>query len=706
VKKLFLSLFGLFALSTINAQEIQTCGTDEHNDQIFSENPGLRDLMNEHLTRVTSGAYNERDRADECIIPVVVHVLHDNGIGNISFEQIQSGIDQLNEDFNRENPDAVATRDTDDAPFLSAASDMNIRFELAKIDPDGNCTNGVERRSVGSFSYNASNAQKHFSTNGLDAWNRNYYMNIWVANSVGGGGGGGIVLGYAEFPYSGGSSNFGVMMRHDTYGSVGTASGNRTLTHEVGHCLGLLHTFQGGCHSGSCDSNGDFCCDTPPVTEPQWSCSGTQNNCTAIPAGDPYGFDALDQFENFMSYSPCQNMFSKDQANIVLSNLESIGMFVNLISEDHNLEAGVGTPATLCKAQFTSEINTTCAGNTIQFFDDSYSNVTARTWTFEGGTPATSTEENPVITFDTPGNYAVTLEVTDGASTETITSENHILVLPVPGRTLPYSQDFESLSSIPDNDHFLILDEDGEDYWVLNDEVGHSGTKSAFLSNRGNDNLSKDALISGTIDLSSVDEADDVVFNFKYAYRRRTSSTDEWIRFFISNDCGETWVLRKNIHGNKLSEEIQPSSYTPADKSEWFQVNITNINSAYYTSNFRFKIEFENDNGNNIYIDDINMYAASTASIENDDVNAFGLSVYPNPLNDIMNVSLTLKSETDVTVNVLNALGQEISSVYSGVLPAGNNLLTHNTNELPSGVYFLSITAADGTSQPIRFVKE
>lgn len=702
MKNLLLAGTLLLGFSSAFAQE-NWCGTDQHQEAIFDANPLLRTQMHEHLMRVTSGELLPDEREDECIIPVVVHILHNNGAGNISDEQVQSGIDMLNEDFNRENADASDTRNTADAPFAPYASDMEIRFELAKIDEDGNCTNGIERRFVGSQSYNADDAQKHYASGGLDAWNRNYYFNIWIVNSIESGGEG-TILGYAEFPYGGGSSNYGVIIRNDAYGSTGTAGGDRTLSHEVGHCLGLLHTFQGGCHGGSCDSGGDYCCDTPPVVSAQWSCVPTQNTCDE-PAGDTYGFDALDQFENFMSYSPCQNMFSEDQKSIVLSNLSSIAFLANLVDPDHHDETGVGTPGVLCKAEFSADKTTICAGDAVNYIDASYANVTGWSWNFEGGSPATSSEENPTITYDTPGIYEVELEVTDGASTESTTKTEYILVLPNPGISLPYTESFETIDVIPDNDRFSILDEDLEDTWEIKEGVAYTGDHCVYIPNRGNDNYSKDDLISGTIDLSDVDPDDDMIFTFKYAYKKRYPSNDEWLRFFISNDCGETWALRKNIHGDDLSEEHQSASYTPEDESEWTEVTITNINSSYYSSNFRFKFQFENDNGNNIYIDDINLYPASMAHLVENKASDFDLSVYPNPANEALNVNLVLPTDAELDITIVNAVGQTVETVYNGNLYAGEVTLSQDIQSLPEGVYFIRVVNTNGTSETIKFIK-
>lgn len=694
--KFLLGLVISFAAFTSQAQLSTWCGTDQNLESQIESNPTLALQMHEQILRANSGIYSG-DR-EEFTIPVVVHILHDNGEGNISNEQVLSGIQMLNEDFNRTNLDAVDTRETAEAPFMAHADGMGIHFELAKIDPDGNCTNGIQRRNVGSRSYNANDNAKHDGTGGLDAWNRNLYFNIWIVNSIESSGEG-TILGYAEFPYGGGSSNYGVIIRNDSYGYTGTASGDRTLSHEVGHCLGLLHTFQGGCHSSNCDSNGDYCCDTPPVAEPLWSCVPSQNSCDNIPTGDAFGFDAVDQFENFMSYSPCQNMFSKDQKTIVLGNLSSISFLSNLVDPANNLSVGVGLPAVLCKAQFESNLQVICAGNEVAFLDDSYSNVTGWNWTFEGGSPASSTDANPVINYATPGIYQVTLQVTDGVSIVSTTIDNYIVVLANPGTGLPYSQNFESLTSIPDFEHFLVLDEDEDAIWSLSDEAGYSGTHSAYLNNRGVNNGSIDELVSGTIDLSSVDSEDELVFTFKYAYVKRNSGNDEWLRFYISKDCGETWALRKNVHGDALSSDIQNSNYIPSSDEEWTTVSVTNIYADYFTAGFRYKFQFENDNGNNMYIDDINIYSESMAHLtEIKDIEL--IEVYPNPTTNETTISLQTNRDELVTIEAYNSIGERIEIVFINELSPGFHTLTWNTETLSAGIYSLRITS--GTSAYTR----
>src|SRR5690606_13843564 len=84
---------------------------------------------------------SQTKRATKYIIPVVFHVIHTNGAENISLDQIKDQIRILNEDFSYTNPNKSAIR----SQFTGVAADCEIEFRLAKIDPQGNCTDGVNR---------------------------------------------------------------------------------------------------------------------------------------------------------------------------------------------------------------------------------------------------------------------------------------------------------------------------------------------------------------------------------------------------------------------------------------------------------------------------------------------------------------------------------------------------------------------------------
>tara|TARA_B100000508_G_scaffold55003_3_gene42668 strand:- start:33337 stop:37557 length:4221 start_codon:yes stop_codon:yes gene_type:complete len=102
----------------------------------------------------------------------------------------------------------------------------------------------------------------------------------------------------------------------------------------------------------------------------------------------------------------------------------------NLYIDNINID-GVpnGDPPT---PNFTTDNNTICEGGTVNFTDQSSANITDWNWTFPGGTPATSTAQNPTVTYATAGTYDVTLEVTNANGTETTVFSNEITVNTLP----------------------------------------------------------------------------------------------------------------------------------------------------------------------------------------------------------------------------------------------------------------------------------
>lgn len=79
-------------------------------------------------------------------------------------------------------------------------------------------------------------------------------------------------------------------------------------------------------------------------------------------------------------------------------------------------------------AGFISDVTEICQYDMVSFTDVSSGDITSWNWTFEGGDPATSTEQNPVVTYNETGSFDVTLEVSDGTETDVMFLEDYITV--------------------------------------------------------------------------------------------------------------------------------------------------------------------------------------------------------------------------------------------------------------------------------------
>lgn len=713
MKTIILSLLCSVALlSPVSAQQINGwCGTDYKKEQALLANPNLEQELYQTMLGITAPHPSDGTEATK-LVPVVVHILHDDGVGNISYAQIQDALDILNIDYNRLNADTVDTRNTAEAPFKPHAASMDIEFRLARIDPNGNCTNGVIRKNVIDAATHEVNMNsephKHTSSGGSDAWPRNKYFNIWVVNSIGDISGSTIVGGYAQFPYFGSANEYGVVVRHDFFGSIGTAQGQDggVLTHELGHCLGLYHIFEEGCHNNNCNTNGDWCCDTPPQEEAAFNCSPIWNSCNNVPSGgDPYGFDAYDQIENYMSYNTCWNMFSQDQAAIMDAVFTDFSWAQNLISAGNVAYTGIDVPDVLCQAEFTANQTTICVGETVDFTDETYNAVNGWDWAFAGGTPATSTVQNPSIVYNTPGLYEVTLDATDGSNSDIETKTSYIRVLPAPA-AIPFLEGFETYANLLNIEEWEILDWGNNAQFALTTTAGNSSSNSAKLANFGQPAGNFDELVSSPVDLSSITSGTSMTLSFRYAYRKRNSGNDEWLKVYASNDCGDSWTPRKTLHGDLLGSDVATNSWTPSSAADWTTVHMTNITSQYWISNFKYKFEFESDGGNNFYLDNINIYPGSPSNdlvVEVEEQADLGhLTLFPNPAEDELNVRFDAGNAQQMEFYIQDISGKTVKTIVVQAA-AGSNLVVLGTDELASGMYFLNINAG-GTQKAIQFV--
>jgi hypothetical protein len=172
-------IFTTFLASTLCAQQpVRRCATVEYNIQKEQNNPAIAEAR-QHYNRLVQQYLTQAERNTRAVvtIPVVVHVLYNVNIQNISDEQIHSQLDVLNADYGRTNADTALTP----AAFSAVAANTGIQFCLATLDPNGNPTTGIERRQNTSVNtWQNDDAMKSYATGGLDAWDRNRYLNIWV----------------------------------------------------------------------------------------------------------------------------------------------------------------------------------------------------------------------------------------------------------------------------------------------------------------------------------------------------------------------------------------------------------------------------------------------------------------------------------------------------------------------------------------------
>lgn len=668
-----------------NAQDAH-CGFDEHLEKMLSEDPSGMQVILEHnaktedLKRARLNGESVRGGGPR-IIPTVFHVIHNGGSENISYEQIEDQIRILNEDYRRLNEDTVNTR----AEFLDVVADANVEFRLAKLDPQGNCTDGVVRI----MSPLTDNASDDSGVKGLSYWNSSKYFNVWVVRTIDNNGEQGTILGYAQFPGFGNANTDGVVVRADYIGDIGTGANNaskgRTLTHEAGHWLGLFHTFQGGCSGGFFGEPID---DTPPQAQAtQSNCPQNANTCSN---DNP---DLPDMVENYMDYSngACQNTFTlgqKDAMDAVLSSSRS-----NIYSSGNLDDTGVMLGETPCapKAQFYAERTIVCAGEPITLTDDSYNGeVTTYTWNLPGATPATSSAAEPTVTYASPGVYSVTQTVSNAQGSDSDTRTDYITVIPSDAEVTSYFS-FEGFENA--NPEYLVLSDGLGNTWDENNQ-SYTGDHSIVLwCNSGNPLGSVDEFQLQSVDLTQMNDPD---LYFRLSYKQKSGQSDK-LRVYVSDDCGESWALRYNKSGASLAtvSGTQNSAFTPSSASDW---ELIEVNLSAYASKEHLLVKFQgtSDEGNNIFIDDIQISGALGVADQQTD---FGFSVSPNPMttNAVLNLETAIRD--NYAVNVLDVTGKQVLSVFSGQLNVGNHRFEIASDKIGSaGIYLISVEGTSGRS--------
>jgi hypothetical protein len=679
---------GLYSQSGFNCISHDVYKENISNDPQFKLNQEKLEKETEEFIKQHS---QSKTSAATYIIPVVFHVIHSGGGGNISDAQIVDQINILNKEFPRMQADTVNTP----AAFKPFAAPFNVEFRLATIDPSGNCTNGINRvySNLAQCSVGTDDYKK------LIDWPNNKYLNIWLvevmhySGSTNCNGGG-----YATFP--GGPSNVdGVAIRGDLIGSIGTAATNsswgnffgRYLIHELGHWFNLRHIW------GDATCGTDFVNDTPYHV-------GANSGCPSFPhnANNSCGTGANgEMYTDYMDYTngPCLNMFTAGQVTRMDACINSNVSGRNNLWTSANLNAtGTNNPYTYTVACAANpEILpygpiVCCVGDSVQFTDYSYGGtVTSRTWNFFGNPASSLTDSIVKVFYNTPGVYNVQLSTSNGSSNKSKTFTAKVYVLgntANPNYTVPFTDSFENAGNFAND--WIKVNHDLDTTWRRFTSTAYTGTACAGINNFSNFAPLKDEMISPAYDFSSLATA---TVNFRMHFAAKTANDYDKLELLISSNCGQTWTVKYTRVATSTLKTVTPTYTTshipPVGSTEWRQETVALNTNTWGSNPVRFKFRFTSGGGNNIFIDDVNITGISTG-VNNPFVSDETISVYPNPAQDDLNVDLNLNKNSEVEILVKDVTGKTILS-RKNKLSQGEHKLQLETTELSSGLYFMQV---------------
>ncbi|MEO9484394.1 MAG: choice-of-anchor J domain-containing protein [Ekhidna sp.] len=615
-----LLIFITFLSSNLTAQN--RCGT------VAPSTGAFENWISTKITERSARANNTQATLYQ--IPVVVHVFHQGepvGTGvNLSDDRIKAQIDSLSADFRRRNADASNTP----SEFLPVAADVEIEFVLAKQDPSGNPTNGIVRLRGTKDVYRANTDRQLLRSESY--WPPANYLNIYVTDLQ-------SFIGYASFPVISlqGIINdtqdsifdgvivdfqyFGVNLSTPTFDSFG-----RTLTHEVGHYMGLRHIWG----DGNCSVD-DFVSDTP--------LANTDNGDYTSPCTFPNPDDTQvcvegepEMFQNYMDYTDdiCMNLFTVGQKTRMRTVMDNAQNRISLVSSPglnepvrflNDLAATeIRSPQHVgCASAFVPELKVANHGtNEITTYDVQL----LIDGTPIGGPQSISQPLEPLaenmVTFgmqSVSSSATISFQISNVNGTTDGNPANDAISLKISApssMSLPFEDNLE-------NNSILLGEISLNNTWKIAEAPKEVSTNKALVFNAYNNTSSTgtEVLLTPPLDLSGFD---DVELSFSYAYAYRQNSFYDGFEVKYSYDCGNTFASLDlfSAFGPQLATvgDISDSEFLPANFMDWNEEKLIipkNQLTNAYGSEVVLAFVAYSGGGNNLFLDEISIDVSNRA---------------------------------------------------------------------------------------------
>ncbi len=652
--------------------------------------------------------------ANTVTIPIVVHILlPDPTI--VTDDDVNFFIRRLNEDFSGLNADS-----TNATGFYDVRGHSLIRFTLARRDPNGNFTTGIERKQSNvSIGLSEPQAIKNSGSGGLNPWPMNDYYNIWIGMGPEG------VIGISPEIGPGTAETDGVAIDYRVFTNNSCYSNpaynlSRTAVHEIGHNFGLYHTFEGGCNLtndfGQLTTSGlsfppDYLGpldDTPAQQESTNGCpSGVVNSGCPI-SSDPSGR----MYQNFMDYTDdeCYSMFTKGQ-------VERMHWVIVNGRSGYLTTTGHTPPATapLNDAELTALINPgemeNISGNCTSYTMPSCPGIIHPRVriTNRGLNNLLSISTGAQINNEVPVVKSFIVKLALGESTvlsldpidldygnnalkfftynpnnnpdQQLANDTLVkmidIISPVTGVV---NEGFESVNFPPAG--WTKKNPDGDLTWERINK-GNNSNASAFFNNFNYDETGEtDDLVSLLLNTTAIDS---LVLTFDLAHKDYPGAQDK-LTILVTGDCGQSYTIVYSKSGSALSTAgSSTSEYTSPSPADWRRERIAIGGSVLNAGQLQIVFRNENDFGNNIFIDNIRI---EPVELVEKDLQLISINQPKHIIcNGKINPSILVKnagSETITGFNMAYRISNEniITKEFTGLnLSSGQTMVV----DLPSG---------------------
>ena len=282
---------------------------------------------------------------------------------------------------------------------------------------------------------------------------------------------------------------------------------------------------------------------------------------------------------------------------------------------------------------------------------------------------------------------------TDGNMTNNSTKVSYLVASDFQGS--PVSEDF-ALTNFPPVKWAAVNSNSGPSWTRVTNAGGYNlstqSTRYDFFNNKVIGDM--DELFITPMDLSGTAAP---VLSFDYAYAQRDANSNDKLEVMVSNNCGSSWTNVYSSSGYTLATALpMPMAYLPDvnDISQWQTVTI-NLN-GYNSASVLVKFVVTNDNGNNLYIDNVNLNQTQPVGLIKETKLSNQVSIFPNPTSGNATLKVFSLTSGKSKLILINTMGQIVSSKTIDLFSGNNNILI-DTKEFSNGIYSVVLEIATET---------